>query len=110
MEHKSRIIENKNGTFLVDYSSWTGREDTFKVVQEFPINYVIWNIGRENFPFEGYIPLAKLIDNYYVDLKSLKALKVRDEKTALMLLKQAGRKKVNFNRFNELMKNEEVSI
>lgn len=106
MEHKLRIIETNEGTVLVKYSGWTQREDRFQVIEQFPINYVIWNIGRENFPFEGYIPLAKLVDNCHVDLKSLKALKVENEKTALMLLKQAGRKRVNFNRFNELMKNE----
>lgn len=106
MEHKSRIIETQKGTVLVDYSSWSGREDRFQVVENFPTNYVIWNIGRENFPFEGYIPLAKMKDKIYVDMESLKALKVKDEKTALMLLKQAGRKSVNFDRFNELMKNE----
>lgn len=106
MEHKSRIIETQEGTVLVKYSGWSQREDRFQVVEQFPINYVIWNIGRENFPFGGYIPLAKMVDGCRVDLRSLKALKVKDEKTALMLLKQAGRKSVNFDRFNELMKNE----
>lgn len=106
MEHKPRIIETKEGTVLVKYSGWTQREDRFQVVEQFPTNYVIWNIGRENFPFKGYIPLAKPVNRYHIDLKSLKALKVKDEKTALMLLKQAGRREVGFDRFNELMKNE----
>ena len=45
-------------------------------------------------------------DKIYVDLESLKALKVKDEKTALILLKQAGRGEIGFDKFNELMKNE----
>ena len=106
MEHKSRIIEAKEGTVLVKYSGWSQREDRFQVVEQFPINYVIWNIGRENFPFEGCIPLAKMKDKIHVDMKSLKALKVKDEKTALMLLRQAGRGEIDFDKFNELMKNE----
>lgn len=106
MEHKSRIIETKKGTVLVKCSGWIPREDRFQVVEQFPSGYVIWNIGRENFPFEGYIPLAKPVDHYHIDVKSLKALKVKDEKTALMLLRQAGRGEVDFDRFNELMKNE----
>lgn len=91
---------------MVKYLSCIPREDRFQVVEQFPTNYVIWNIGRENFPFEGYIPLAKMKDEIHVDMESLKALKVKDEKTALMLLRQAGRGEVDFDKFNELMKNE----
>lgn len=35
------------------------RKDVFEIVEKFPNGYVIWNIGRRNFPFKGYIPLAK---------------------------------------------------
>lgn len=72
-----------------------GRLDEFEVVGVFPDGYVVWNIGRRNFPFEGYIPLTRLIwnkeleGNFNIDLSSLKAIKVKDEETALRIMKLA---------------------
>lgn len=38
-----------------------GTIHTFEIVSEFPHGYIIWNIGRRNFPHEGYIPLVMQI-------------------------------------------------
>lgn len=79
--------------------------DTFEVVNEFPMGYEIWNIGRHNFPFECYVPLARpLAENrYYIDRTSLKAIKVNDEKTALAILKAAGRRTINEKKFYKII-------
>lgn len=75
---------------FVDDNGW-GTIHTFEIVTEFPHGYIIWNIGRRNFPHEGYIPLCVADENCYVDLDTLKALKVANEDFALVLLKEAGR-------------------
>jgi hypothetical protein len=63
------------------------RTDVFDIVDEFPNGYIIWSIGRKNFPFECYLPLAKPGQMpHTVDTSDLKAIKVRDERTALALL------------------------
>ena len=36
-----------------------GRTDIYNIVDEFPQGYIVWPIGRRNFPFPGYIPLAR---------------------------------------------------
>lgn len=75
---------------FVDDNGW-GTIHTFEIVTEFPHGYIIWNIGRRNFPYEGYIPLCVADENCHVDLDTLKALKVANEDFALALLKEAGR-------------------
>lgn len=75
---------------FVDDNGW-GTIHTFEIVTEFPHGHIIWNIGRRNFPHEGYIPLCVADENCYVDLDTLKALKVANEDFALALLKEAGR-------------------
>lgn len=79
--------------------------DTFEVVNDFPKGYEIWNIGRHNFPFECYVPLARpLAENrYYIDRASLKAIKVDDEQTALAILKEAGRRTVNETKYYRII-------
>lgn len=75
---------------FVDDNGW-GTIHTFEIATEFPHGYIIWNIGRRNFPHEGYIPLCVADENCHVDLDTLKALKVANEDFALALLKEAGR-------------------
>lgn len=94
------IIEQER---IVHHSPMIGRTDTFEIVGSFPQGYIVWNIGRHNFPFPGYIPLAKPSDEpHHIRLDSLRALKVRDEETALRILKAAGRGEVNRERFISL--------
>ena len=65
------------------------RTDVFEIVDHFPEVYIVWPIGRRNFPYEGYIPLGKPIgETFCIDLGSLKALKVH-EGLADFLLYQA---------------------
>ena len=64
------------------------RRDIFEIVNEFPDGYIVWAIGRQNFPFPGYLPLAKLIEPYSVSVTELKAIKV-DEQVALRILRLA---------------------
>ena len=55
-----------------------GRE--FEIVESFPEGAFVWNIGRQNFKHECYLPLAFLDtsypDLYHVDVKRLKRAKV----------------------------------
>lgn len=69
-----------------------GRVDRFEVVDEFPIGYIVWNIGRHNFPHKEYIPLVKPDPShkFWVLLKDMKALKCASEDEALYILKRAG--------------------
>lgn len=67
-----------------------GRTDVFEIVDEFPKGFQVWNIGRHNFPYKGYIPLAEVTD-FHVDFKTLKALKMPNEEICLKILKEAGR-------------------
>jgi hypothetical protein len=87
MKTNRKVI--KEAQKFVDHGPWNTHE--FEIVDNFPADYQVWNIGRQNFPHPGYIPLCKADSHYNVDLDSLKALKVKDEKTALDILKRAGR-------------------
>jgi len=65
-----------------------GRVDKFEIVDNWQDGYYVWPIGRHNFPFECWLPLCKDGRNEEpwqcnIDLTSLKAIKVRDEATAL---------------------------
>lgn len=66
-----------------------GRIDRFEIVNEFPEGYQIWHIGRENFPHEGYLPLAVVDGNYHVDLSTLRCIKVESESLALAAMEAA---------------------
>ncbi len=62
-----------------------------KDINNVPECYVVWAIGRENFPYEGFIPLAKRHSSLpnYIDTRSLIALKCPTEGVALSLLNKA---------------------
>lgn len=53
---------------------------TYEVVQEPPLGYCIWNIGKHNAP-EGYLPFCRLSSNQpfpggrAIEIDTLKALK-----------------------------------
>lgn len=66
----------------------------FEIVDELPMGYVIWNIGRRNFPFEGYIPLCQIVCDYNINPNTLKALKVKNEEFALKLMDLNHRKRL----------------
>ena len=67
------------------------RTDVFEIVTEFPDGYIVWPIGRRNFPFPGYIPLAKpSTQRYHVMFTELKTIKV-DEGIADYILHLATR-------------------
>lgn len=77
---------------------------SFEVVNDFPDKFVVWNIGRENFPVLGYIPLCKLFNGYNVDVTQLKALFVGSEQRAKKIAQLAGKhqfKKKDFLKFME---------
>ena len=67
---------------------------TFKVVDYVP-GGIVWNIGRHNFPFEGYVPCchAGYKNNpYWVNPDSLTAYNIGNEKLALLCLDLASHK------------------
>ena len=66
------------------------REDEYEIVDEWPAGYFIWNIGRENFMFPEYIPLAKKGNQpNHIDPTSLKAFKAPSEEIALKCMRAA---------------------
>lgn len=82
---------------------------TFEIVETFPHGYNVWNIGRRNFDFECYIPLAKPKATKYrfqncIDPETLKAIKVKDEKTALKIFNLAHYGAIDKKRFEELIR------
>jgi hypothetical protein len=83
------------------------RSDRFEVVKDFPsAGYIVWNIGRSNFPFKGYIPVCQLKDreNRWIDPSTLKAVKCYDEFTARFILKQAGMYETDWIEFMKMNK------
>ena len=80
-----------------------GRE--FEIVESFPEGAFVWNIGRENFKHECYLPLAFLdtsfSDLFHVDVKRLKAIKVKSEKIALNIIEMAGEATVGKKEFED---------
>lgn len=55
--------------------------NTFELVDEVPLGYTVWNIGRHNMP-AGYLPLCRLLHPQpcgarQIDVDSLKATKVK---------------------------------
>ena len=74
-----------------------GMFNLFEVVDEFPGGYVVWNIGRHNFPCEEYVPIAKDMGNYQVS--NPKCIKVKDEETALAIMHASEHGKGNIGRF-----------
>lgn len=68
-----------------------GREDRFKIRHEVRWGYVVWNIGRRNFPIPGYLPMAAPgYEPYHINRNDLVAYKM-DEKLADFILKEATR-------------------
>ena len=80
-------MENK---YIINVLRRQQRTDKFKIVDTFPLGYIVWPIGRENFPFPGYIPLAKphREKKYYIDPESLAALRCEKSDAILRLASQ----------------------
>lgn len=81
------------------------RTDEFEIVNEFPHGYVLWNIGRENFPFPGFIPIAqpKPENMYHIRLDTLKALRLDDEDLCLHLMREGHRRWMDAPTFFEVV-------
>ena len=82
---------------------------TFEVVEEFPAGYVVWNIGRHNFGFEGFLPLAKPVAGRFdfqrlIDPKTLKAIKVVNEDMALKIMKLSHYSDIDKKEFDKIIK------
>lgn len=85
------------------YICGINKTDNFEVLTEFAKGLQVWNISREGFNFEGYIPLVKVDDNYNV-VGTKYALKVDSEDLALYILKKASWGTIDRDKFNELVK------
>lgn len=77
---------------IINKNHW--REDIYTIVDIFPRGYVVWNIGRRNFPYPGYIPLAKMSGDCSVDTTTLKAIKVETEEIAINIINAAAEKRI----------------
>ena len=66
-----------------------GRTDKFEIVEIWPMSHEVWHIGREHFPFEGYIPLCVCDANYHVGMSNLKCVKVDSEEMAIAAMHAA---------------------
>ena len=85
---------------IIDETNW-GRIDRYEVVDEWPAGCVVWNIGRQRFRHEGYLPLA-YVTGYQVDMSRLKTYHVGDEALCLKVLAAAGRGTVDYERFKTI--------
>lgn len=79
----------------------TSGRHTFEIVETLPQGYVIWNIGRHNFPFESYIPLCWQYKDYKIEPETLKAYKVKSEEYALWLMSEG--KSLNYKKLKNLL-------
>ena len=78
-----------------------GRTDEFEVVNEWPVGgYVVWNIGRHNFPHPGYLPLTQVKADHHIVPETLKAFYVGDEPLCREVLRYAGYFTVSKDVFN----------
>lgn len=101
---RKETTEAINGNMIIDQSTY-GQVDKFEIVSEFPVGYVLWNIGRHNFQHERYIPLARPSEvPYHIKRDSLKALKVESEELALFLFKKAHKVEINYSNFEQIVK------
>lgn len=91
-------MENK---YIINVLRRQQRTDKFRIVDTFPRDYIVWPIGRHNFPFPGYIPLAKphREKKYNIDLTTLTALRCEHSDAILRLASQTI---INRNMFLEL--------
>ena len=76
--------------------NWHGRIYRYAIVDEIPDGYFVWSVGRQNFPLEGWLPLARMGKNKYdwqcnIDPNHLLAINIHDEAKALACLKAASR-------------------
>ncbi len=94
------MITERTDTYLVTKSY--GNTDYFEIIPEFPEECVVWPIGRENFPFEKYVPVAYPIGDFQIDRKRLMAIECKDEETALAILKEAVKRGVDKKKFELL--------
>lgn len=88
--------------YIINVLRQQQRTDNFRIVDTFPRGYIVWPIGRQNFPFPGYIPLAKphREKKYHIDLSTLAALRCEKSDAILRLASQTI---INREMFIELM-------
>ena len=58
-------------------------------------SYVIWNIGRQTFPYKNYIPLCQPLEGYNINKNTLKAFRMPTEELALYFMNKACAKPVH---------------
>lgn len=75
-----KIIDNMGGV-----------RHEFEVTDTWPVGgYEVWAIGRRNFPYIGFLPLAReTAVPHHIDPTTLKALRVGNERLCLRALKEA---------------------
>ncbi|MBO8460159.1 MAG: hypothetical protein IAA73_07505 [Bacteroidetes bacterium] len=79
-----------------------GNTKTIEIVNEFPVGYYVWNIGRINFPFEEYIPVVRRSDvPFHIRPETLIAVKTEKE-LADFILDYAHHKKIGWAEFCDL--------
>lgn len=83
-----------------------GKDDVFKVetdINNVPLGYVVWNIGRHLFPIESYIPVCGLKSEYSIDTETLIALKVPSETVAQDILSKSIRNTMTVENIREYL-------
>lgn len=98
MDKKNYIDGNK-----IVNTDLFGRVDIFEIVNEVPCGYEVWPIGRDNFPFPGYVPLGKFEDFHMVKGCQLKALKLEEE-LADLILWEASKRGVDWDKLTDIIK------
>lgn len=87
---------------FVDKIPFCNRVDVFEIVDEFPSDYIVWNIGG-NFKHDGFVPLAKPTDAYHISLEGLKAFRCESNELAQYIKDVAQYKTVTFNGYAKVL-------
>ena len=100
---KNRTTFEKNGVKYITTEDYHNKH-TFEVVNKFPNGYVVWAIGVENSPAEGYLPLARPTNiPYNIDTHTLKTLFVGKELHE-KLMKRVHKEQIDCLNFEDICK------
>ncbi len=81
-----------------------GKTRKIRIVDEFPIGYYVWSIGRMNFPFEGHIPVVRKADDpFHIRPETLTSVRM-DKELADFMLDYAHYKEIGYFEFLDLKK------
>lgn len=99
----SEKFEKDGKVYIKSYHNFNRSVDIWEVVESAPMGYVVWNIGVENSPMEGYIPFARASNNPYIKRENLKCMYVGVE-THKKIMEYAAYQTIYAIDFDDILK------